>query len=65
MTTLDTVLASKKVEAVSSEPPSTVLTTLGESLGEWKAYDSQLPIAEVKGTRIVKALYQVLSLIHI
>ena len=35
------------------------LAKLGETLGDFKAYDSQLPIAEVKGTRIVKCLYQV------
>lgn len=35
------------------------LTKLGEKLGEWKAYDAQLPLAEIDGTRIVKALYQV------
>lgn len=35
------------------------LAALGEKLGEWKGYDSQLPITEITGTRIVKALYQV------
>lgn len=35
------------------------LAKLGEKLGEFKAYDSQLPIAEITGTRIVKCLYQV------
>lgn len=34
------------------------LALLGEKLGEWKAYDSQLVIPEITGTRIVKALYQ-------
>lgn len=34
------------------------LESIGEKLGEWKAYDAQLPLAEIKGTRIVKALYQ-------
>lgn len=34
------------------------LEKLGEKLGEWKLYDSQLTIAEIIGTRIVKALYQ-------
>ncbi len=32
---------------------------LGEVLGKFKAYDSQLPVAEITGTRIVKCLYQV------
>lgn len=35
------------------------LEKLGEKLGQWKLYDSQLTLAEVTGTRIVKALYQV------
>ncbi len=34
------------------------LEKLGEVLGQFKAYDSQLPITEIKGTRIVKCLYQ-------
>jgi hypothetical protein len=35
------------------------LSKLGEVLGAPKPYDSQLPIAEIAGTRIVKCLYQV------
>lgn len=35
------------------------LAKLGEVLGQFKAYDSQLPIAEIAGTRIIKCLYQV------
>lgn len=35
------------------------LEKLGEKLGEFRAYDSQLPIAEIAGTRIVKCLYQI------
>lgn len=35
-----------------------MMATLGERMGEWKAYDSQLTIPEIAGTRIVKALYQ-------
>lgn len=35
-----------------------LMATLGEKMGEWKAYDSQLTIPEIAGTRIVKALYQ-------
>ena len=42
----------------NTELLATTLNALGENLGEWRAYDSQLPIAEIKGTRIVKALYQ-------
>ena len=34
------------------------LERLGEKLGEFKAYDSQLPLAEIAGTRIVKCLYK-------
>lgn len=34
------------------------LALLGEKLGEFKAYDSQLAIPEITGTRIVKCLYQ-------
>ena len=38
---------------------STKIADLGESLGEFKAYDNQLTIAEITGTRVVKCLYQV------
>jgi len=31
----------------------------GEKLGEFRAYSSQLPIADISGTRIIKCLYQV------
>jgi len=34
------------------------LAELGLNLGEFKPYDSQLPIADINGTRIVKMLYQ-------
>lgn len=34
------------------------LAKLGEVMGVFKPYDSQLPLAEITGTRIVKALYQ-------
>jgi len=34
------------------------LEKLGEKLGEFKLYDSQLPLATIAGTRIVKCLYQ-------
>jgi hypothetical protein len=35
------------------------LARLGEVLGEFKSYDSQLPIAEIAGTRVIKCLYQI------
>jgi hypothetical protein len=34
------------------------LEALGETMGQWKQYDSQLPIADIAGTRITKALYK-------
>ena len=34
------------------------LEELGEKLGDFKPYDSQLPLADIEGTRIVKCLYQ-------
>lgn len=34
------------------------LAALGETMGDFKAYDSQLPIVDIEGTRIVKCLYQ-------
>lgn len=34
------------------------LAGLGEELGQFKAYDSQLTIADITGTRIIKCLYQ-------
>jgi hypothetical protein len=34
------------------------LAKFGENLGDFKAYDSQLTIAEIKHTRIVKCLYK-------
>jgi len=37
---------------------NTELENLGEELGRFKAYDSQLTIPEIKGTRIIKCLYQ-------
>jgi len=37
---------------------SAKLAQLGETLGDFKAYDSQLPIAEIEGSRIIKCLYQ-------
>lgn len=37
---------------------ATTLESMGESLGEWKAYDAQLPLVEIAGTRIVKCLYK-------
>lgn len=43
---------------LQSASMSETLTALGETLGQWKQYDSQLPIADIKGTRIAKALYK-------
>lgn len=43
----------------ANELVSIQLEKLGEKLGEYKVYDSQLPIAEIAGTRIVKCLYQI------
>lgn len=37
------------------------LEELGESLGQFKAYSNDLPIAEIVGTRVVKCLYQVIT----
>tara|TARA_R110000803_G_scaffold207182_1_gene274954 strand:+ start:911 stop:1699 length:789 start_codon:yes stop_codon:yes gene_type:complete len=37
---------------------SSQMLALGEELGRFKAYDNQLTIAEIEGTRIVKCLYQ-------
>jgi len=42
----------------SNQLLATTLKDLGEVLGAPKAYDSQLPIADIAGTRIVKCLYQ-------
>lgn len=41
-----------------SVPMNEQLALLGEKLGEFKAYDSQLVIPEIEGTRIIKCLYQ-------
>lgn len=49
-----TVLA----EVGGSFEGSLELEKLGETLGEFKPYDSQLPVADIAGTRIVKCLYQ-------
>jgi hypothetical protein len=38
---------------------SVTLEKLGETMGDYKPYDSQLPIVDIEGTRIVKCLYQV------
>lgn len=50
--------AAKDAAADKNVMLSTTLKDLGEVLGAPKAYDSQLPIAEIAGTRIVKCLYQ-------
>lgn len=53
--------AEPMVVAATSEPfqsTSMQLEALGEKFGEYKPYDSQLPIAEIAGSRVVKCLYQ-------
>ncbi len=70
MTDLNTLMAQQKA-AVAAEQAAPVpeeknaavlqaeqLIKLGEKMGAFKAYDSQLPVAELAGTRIVKCLYQ-------
>lgn len=37
------------------------LARLGEVLGDFKAYDSQLPVSEIKGTRVVTCLYKAIK----
>lgn len=50
----------RSVSSVSSMiSRDTSLASLGEALGEFKPYDSQLDIVEITGTRILKLLYQV------
>ena len=47
--------------AGSNNPTPTLQATLlalGETMGEWKPYDSQLPLTDIAGTRITKALYK-------
>ena len=54
------VVASSEVAPVKLEDfTSTKIADLGEELGKFKAYDNQLTIADIEGTRIVKCLYQV------
>ena len=57
---LDSVLLNAQKEVAPSQEMdlAQVLEKAGESLGQFKAYDSQLPLAEIAGTRIVKCLYQ-------
>ena len=47
-------VSGKKLEDFKSSQ----MLALGEELGKFKAYDNQLTIAEIEGTRIVKCLYQ-------
>tara|TARA_R110000744_G_scaffold372015_2_gene483365 strand:- start:3080 stop:3889 length:810 start_codon:yes stop_codon:yes gene_type:complete len=51
------VVAGTNKKALA-EFASTQMIALGEELGKFKAYDSQLPIADIEGTRVVKCLYQ-------
>ena len=48
----------KPVGILESTSLNDTLAMLGETLGEWKEYDSQLPLARIKNTRICKALYK-------
>jgi len=52
------ILDSAQDTSDTSQLVTVELEKLGEKLGEYKAYDSQLPIAEIEGSRIVKCLYQ-------
>lgn len=47
------------MSAIAAAEKETGLSNLGEQLGQFKAYDSQLDIPEIAGTRVVKCLYQV------
>lgn len=49
---------TKSVLKDASDLVSSQLVALGEVFGEFKPYDSQLPIADIEGTRVVKCLYQ-------
>ena len=51
------VVAGTNKKALA-EFASSQMIALGEELGKFKAYDSQLPIADIEGTRVVKCLYQ-------
>lgn len=54
---LNTQQAEKVEHAIDKR--NALANSIGETLGEFKPYDSQLPITELEGTRIVKCLYQV------
>jgi hypothetical protein len=70
MSDLNSILASNAaVNAVNAAPVvedsftrkeamRVELAKLGEVLGEFKPYDSQLPVSEIKGTRVVTCLYK-------
>ncbi len=51
--------AQAPVDSAPAIPAIDPVIDLGEICGIPKAYDSQLPIAEIAGTRIVKCLYQI------
>jgi len=48
---------SKQGQTEETTEKLAMLAKLGERMGEFKAYDSQLPLTEIKGTRLVKCLY--------
>jgi hypothetical protein len=54
----NSVPANTNTGILATATMSETLAALGETLGQWKPYDSQLPMAEIKGTRITKALYK-------
>lgn len=54
----DSQLAARPKQFTNGQEMMEDLEKLGETLGDFKAYDSQLSIAEVKHTRIVKCLYK-------
>ena len=61
MNSLNSMIDESKVvapEVNGAFEGSLALEALGEKLGEFKPYDSQLPVAEISGTRVVKCLYQ-------
>jgi hypothetical protein len=58
MAAMDNAPALAGTGIVKQASTADTMAALGETMGQWKQYDSQLPIAEIKGTRITKALYK-------
>lgn len=54
-----TNIIAKPTPFTDSVAVETELAALGETIGEFKTYDSQLTIASIEHTRIVKMLYQI------